>query len=684
MDNLNPQQREAVLNYQGPVMILAGAGTGKTKVVTSRIAHMIQSGVSPDSVAAMTFTNKAAKEMKERIRGILGGKKASQISISTFHAFCLKLLRNYNRDFGLETRLTLLGASDQLDLVRKALEEKGWSGAIKADDLLYQIGMCKNWLITPEDFERGRKPSGLQIDNPTMFLEGYRLYERQLVLNRAMDFDDCILKVVVGLRQNLELRSKLQAKFRYLLVDEFQDTNASQFEIIQLLASEHRNICVVGDDDQSIYSWRGAMFETLAKFEDVFPGTKVIKLEQNYRCSNIILKAANGVIANNTQRKGKELWSRSEVTEPITLASFDNAIDEAQWIADACLTLRNNSFGLENIAILYRTNVQSKNIEMALKERGLFFKTFGGQSFFERKEIRDFLSYLRLVNNPDDHLALWRVINTPPRNIGLKTQEQIEMVAKEQGIPPYHVLRGRHLENVVGDKTFEAMARFVDQIRDLSQLPLEKPSDLADLGTRIIGKFELVSYIKETTKNQLSAFKKIHNLQSLPAWLEKSGQDYLEENLVFDGKELIDQLTLGEAPQSQGDREERRYISLMTIHSAKGLEFPAVFLAGCEEGTLPHQNSLGSPSGINEERRLFYVALTRAKERLFLSHANFRDQGKPKEFRNPSRFVIEIPDRENDPLIRRLGNTHFKEEEGHRKEQTVKKLSSLREKLLSR
>lgn len=678
LDSLNPEQRAAVVNYQGPAMILAGAGTGKTRVVTARIAYMVGNGIAPERIAAMTFTNKAAKEMKERIRAILGQKKAQAISITTFHSFCLKLLRTYGSDFGVPNRLVLLGAGDQLDLVRKALEEKGWTSAIKPDDLLYQIGMCKNWLISPDDFEGGRRPSGIKIDAPTMFLEGYRLYERQLVLNRAMDFDDCILKVVFGLKANPELIEKLRHRYHYFLVDEFQDTNASQFEIIELLAGASKNICVVGDDDQSIYSWRGAMFETLSRFETVFAGTNVIKLEQNYRCSNVILKAANAVIANNTKRKSKELWSQSEITEPIVLGTFESALEEAQWIADSCLTLKNNGTDLEKIAVLYRANNQSKLIEMALRERGLYFKTFGGQSFFERKEIRDFLSYLRLINNPEDHLALWRVINTPPRGIGLKTQELIEEYAKKESMPPFNLLRSRLLDGKVTDATFESILLFLDEIRELAQLDLATPADFAHLGNQIIEKFGLVQYIKETTKNQVSSFKKIANLQSLPGWLEKAATEYVSDHLTMNAKDLLDQLTLTEAPSGSNDREERRYISLMTVHSAKGLEFPCVFISGMEEGLLPHHNSLGSPAGISEERRLFYVALTRAKERCFLSHAQFRERGKQKEFRTISRFITEIPDQQDPPLVRRLNNLNLKEEEGMRKEQTVARLSKLR------
>lgn len=678
ISGLNREQREAVIHFNGPMMILAGAGTGKTRVVTTRIAHMLEVGIAPENIAAMTFTNKAAREMKERIKSLVGSNQAAKLSISTFHSFCLNILRRWPKAAGLNAGFSLLGASDQLDLMRRVIEEKNWHGVFKPDVLLYQIGMCKNALLTPEDLKRGRVPPTLSVQDSDSIYEAYVLYERQLKLNRAIDFDDCILRTVQIFKEDTPERAKLRAQYTYVLVDEFQDTNAAQFAVIEGLASEHRNICVVGDDDQSIYSWRGAMFETIAKFEKVFEGTKIVKLEQNYRCSNVILEAANKVIANNTQRKEKNLWSESRIDFPIVLSSFESQQEEAQWIADTCFSLKMQGYPIKDFAILYRANNQAKGIEMALRDKGLPYKTFGGQSFFERKEIRDFLSYLRLCVQPEDRLALWRVINTPSRGIGLKTQEDIDELAKAKNIPPFRVMEQKLLGSEISDRSRESIADFVEQIQQLSESELNSPADVRELGLRIIGKFKLAEYIKASTKDPMSAFKKLQNLNSLPDWLEKAAGRYVEQHGKLDAKALIDHLTLTDGPQFERE-EERSYISLMTIHAAKGLEFSVVFVAGLEEGALPHHNSFGDPQGINEERRLFYVALTRAKERCLLSYAFSRMVGNQRQARQVSRFIAEVPE----TLLHKMLTKDIREPTEVRAAQTVKKLSALRSALSS-
>lgn len=662
-------------------MILAGAGTGKTRVITSRIAYMLNSGVDPANVAAMTFTNKAAKEMRERIKPLVGQERAKKLSISTFHSFCLQIIRTYPKKIGVEKGFTLVGTSDQLDLVRRALEEKGWNGLYKTDEILYQIGICKNWLVTPEELKSGKIPPG-DISDPALIAECYELYERQLVLNRAIDFDDCIFKVVKALEKDDQLCQKLQEKYKYILVDEFQDTNFSQFAILEKIGAKGGNVCVVGDDDQSIYSWRGAMYETLEKFKTIF-NPKVIKLEQNYRCTNVVLHAANTLIKNNTIRMDKTLWSQSKSDIPIDIVPKEDAVEEARWVAEKCITLIGSGKNPNEISILYRANAQAKMIEMALREAALPYKTFGGQSFFERKEIKDFLSYLRLVGNSKDNMALWRVINTPSRGIGLKTQEKLEAMAKEVKKSPFEVMSDDSLIDTLGEREKQAVKKFVDKIQKLKSREIKEPKEFELLGEAICNDFKLVDHIKQTTKNVMAKQAKVEALKSLPRWLNKSAEDMIADEGLLESTRLIDRLTLTETPIESQDEENPNYISLMTIHSSKGLEFPVVFLVGVEDGLVPHKNSIGSISGIAEERRLLYVAMTRAKEKLIMSYAHMRQTGYQKEIRKASRFLSELPKEGiNAPSF----EEHQKEQiasELKRKKSTISKLSSIRDSLKS-
>ena len=647
ISSLNPEQREAVSQYKGPMMILAGAGTGKTRVITYRIAYMLDQGVDPKKIVAMTFTNKAAKEMQERIAALVGPKFAKKISISTFHSFCLKILRSNVKLCQLANKFSLVGTSDQLDLLRRSLEEKKWTGLYRPDQLHAQISQCKNYLLTPQDLRQGKIPEGLQTEHIDLELlaEVYALYERQLELNRAIDFDDCILKVVKTLENNSEFRASIQESFRYILVDEFQDTNASQFAVLEKIVGNNQNICVVGDDDQSIYSWRGAMFETLERFEKCFKGTKIVKLEQNYRCSNIILNAANAVIKNNLKRKKKTLWSDSKVSRPIILSGSEDSTAEARWIAEKCAVLVGRGYKLNEIAILYRANTQAKLIEMALRECGLHYKTYGGQSFFERKEVKDFLCYVRLVVNPNDHLSLWRIINIPHRGIGLKTQEIIEKLAKELGVSPFKALGRPELESMITPQSFRGVRNFVALMTEFMKMPLDTPQDCVLLGSAILEKTGLLEHVKSGAKNYLAQQHKMNSLKGLPDWMGNAASDLVESQGKVDCIKLLDSLTLGDEQQFAQDEKKFDHISLMTIHRSKGLEFPAIFVTGLEEGCLPHKNSIEEGDlQINEERRLFYVAMTRAKKELFLTYSKMRQNGFQKEKRTKSRFLDELPE----------------------------------------
>lgn len=649
LSSLNPQQRDAVVTTKGPLLILAGAGTGKTRVISYRIAHMINQGISPESIVALSFTNKAAREMAERVRHLTGATIASKLNLGTFHSFCLKILREFFSEAGLSPRFAIAGSSDQIDLVRKALEELTWQGVYNPEHLHAQISRAKNQLADPQDLVNSTDLKRFGFDGAVV-AEVYSLYERQLAVHRLIDFDDCIFKVVKLLRDSSVVREKLIARFRYLLVDEFQDTNQAQLAILEALGAGHLNVCVVGDDDQSIYSWRGAMFETLERFERIFTGTKLVKLEQNYRCSNVILGAANHVIKNNSQRKTKVLWSNSTDQTPIFVSALESEEAEARWVADKCLSLLGEGFRPQDIGILYRANTQSRALEMALREARIPSKTFGGQSFFERKEVKDFMAFLRLITNPEDRMAFWRIINVPTRGIGIKSLERIEELAKTSKLPPFSVISDPQNLEAFGRQK-QALEHFHAMIAGLSKTELKSPEDFRGLGTRILNECKLLDDVRENTDPGASRDRKIENLRALPDWLEAAAREVQNETRRLDCSELIDRLTLSDQDLRKEVDKAGNFASLMTIHAAKGLEFPAVFVVGVEEDLLPHKNSVVDNAGIAEERRLFYVALTRAKRKLFLSYALERGRSyggasgediRRKE-RAPSRFLAEMP-----------------------------------------
>lgn len=643
LNTLNPEQRRGAETLTGPVLILAGAGTGKTRVITYRIAHMLDRGIAPDAIAAMTFTNKAAREMADRVTELVGPERAKKIKIGTFHSFCLMLLRDYGARLGLPKKFSLAGTSDQLDLLGRAIQEERDLTGVNLEALHAAISKAKNCLLSPEEFGRRSVHMMLNLDGE-LCAKAYELYERQLKLNRMIDFDDCIYKTVQLLDQFPEVRSQLENRFRYYLVDEFQDTNEAQLRVLELVARRNNNVCVVGDDDQSIYSWRGAMYETLERFEEIFPGTVLIKLEQNYRCTNTILKAANTVIKNNAKRKEKSLWSKSEAEYPLFLERQENEEEEAKWIALKCMSLIGEGHRAQEMAILYRANNQARLLELALRELSIPYETFGGSSFFERKEVKDFLSYVRMVARPDDRLAFWRVINTPHRGIGMKSLEKIEAACQKTGKPPFEQASVESATLGLTGKSLEALNGFIDSVKELQGLSMSTPDDVRALGEEIIKRFHLAVDIRANTKDAASRERKLENLRSLPNWLANCAGDMLKEHGSVDVHGLLDKLTLNDRDFSdRDDAAKKNRVSLMTIHASKGLEFPIVFLCGLEEDLFPHKNSVGSIQGIAEERRLFYVALTRAKIKLYLTWAQERGFGTNKSMRMPSRFLKEIP-----------------------------------------
>ncbi|MBM4250998.1 MAG: ATP-dependent DNA helicase PcrA [Deltaproteobacteria bacterium] len=676
LDELNSPQRDAVTTIDGPVMILAGAGTGKTRVITYRLAYMLGAGIPAESIVALSFTNKAAKEMSERVRRLIG-ERAKKSWLGTFHSFCLSLLRRFPNEAGLTPGFSLAGTADQLDLVRKGLEEKNWAGLYHIDQLHHQIGMAKNQLLTAEDLRSGKGVGRVGIDNQVLS-EVFDLYERQLRLNRVIDFDDCIYKTVLMLRRNPSICERIQREYRYFMVDEYQDTNTSQLAVLELLASSSHDVCVVGDDDQSIYSWRGAMYEVLERFEQLFPNTRVIKLEQNYRCSNVILDAANTVIRNNQRRKEKTLWSASQETAPIVLSPCEDETAEANLVAEKCISLMGGGLEPRDVGILYRANKQSTPIELALREARLPYRTYGGQSFFEKKEVKDFVCYLRLVLDSEDRLALWRIVNTPNRGIGLKTLERIEDQAKSTKLSPFQVMRDLSQLNGKAESAMRAFVQLIDQLREL---PLDTADHYEALGLQILKLSGLEQGIRLRTEDTGSRERKISNLRSLPKWFGTLARESSDDTGNVNVRDLLDSLAL-DNDRKEETKDGGNHISLMTIHASKGLEFPAVFVIGLEEEQLPHKNSIQDPQALCEERRLFYVALTRAKKKLHLSYCLDRSSGyQGKQSRQPSRFLDEVPAQtflRSDDAVN-LANRISSENE--RKAQTAKRLGSLRESL---
>jgi DNA helicase-2/ATP-dependent DNA helicase PcrA len=613
--------------------------------------------------------------MVERLEALVGEKTAGKVKLGTFHSFCLSILREFGDRIGLAKKFSLAGTSDQIDLLRRALQEDAALSSINVEALHAEISRAKNALLKPSDFAKRAQHVTIGFE-PELLVKAYELYERQLKLNRMIDFDDCIFKAVCLLEEFPEAREQLTNRYRYFMVDEFQDTNAAQLRVLELLGTRHNNVCVVGDDDQSIYSWRGALFETLERFERMFPGTRLIKLEQNYRCTNVILEAANTVIKNNTKRKDKTLWSANDGSWPIEVCSLASEEEEARFIATKCMSFLGEGFRAGDLAILYRANSQARALEQALREVNIPYETFGGNSFFERKEVKDFLSYVRLLARPDDRLAFYRVINTPNRGIGLKSLEKIEDGTARSQTSPWRVAKESADSLCLTSKSLASLQQFVGDFESLRGWTVSSAEDLAQLGHEIIKRFHLTQDIRAHVKDAASVERKIDALKSLPRWLASAAQDMLKERGHLDIHELLDRLTLNDRDFSdRDDNGKPNRVSLMTMHASKGLEFPAVIVCGMEEDLFPHKNSASSSHGLMEERRLFYVALTRAKKRSVLTWSAERGTGPMKSSRLPSRFLSELPSGTFN-ANQHMANTAARVEE--KKEKTLSALQSLR------
>ena len=629
---LNPQQAEAVINTEGPMLIMAGAGSGKTKVLTCRVANLLQKGVRPYRILAITFTNKAAAEMRERVNN-MSGPAAKDVWLFTFHAFCARFLRmEIDKLPGYGGNFAIYDTADSQNLIKQILKEMNLDDKrFQPSGILSRISNAKNALQDAAAFAR---QAGDFYEQKVADI--YSRYEQKLQLNNALDFDDLLMLSIKLLQENKEVREKYQDRFDYLLVDEYQDTNHAQYLLTKFLAARHRNICVVGDADQSIYGWRGADIQNILDFEKDYPDAKVIKLEQNYRSTQIILDAANAVIENNTGRKPKNLWTENKSGADIIYFQAVDERDEARFVIEQLQNLqRTENKKLGDMAILYRTNTQSRIFEEMLIKSGISYNMVGSLKFYERKEIKDIIAYLRVIFNPADSLSLLRIINVPKRGIGDASLAKIQAYAAANNVSLFEAVSNAAAIDGLSSRFISKLDDLAGIIFELMNLANEAPvEDLIDRVLRDTGYLEELE--NERTPQAQSRIDNLHELISVAQEFAASEEENNLENflahvaLVSD----IDDTELGEDA-----------ITLMTLHSSKGLEFPVVFLVGMEEGLFPHARTLMDETEIEEERRLCYVGITRAKEKLFLSSTKMRTIYGNTVTYPPSRFLQEIPAR---------------------------------------
>lgn len=654
LQGLNAAQHEAVVNYKGASLIVAGAGSGKTRVLTTRIAHMIDEGVEPYRILALTFTNKAAAEMRERIATIIGPEKSRYIWMGTFHSIFLRILREEADKIGFDRNFSIYDSADSKNLLKNIIKEMNLSDEhYKPGVVLARISLAKNNLVTPEAYMANTnfiaRDREQRIDR---LVDVYVEYARRCKANSAMDFDDMLLYTNILLRDFPEVTAKYQMRFQYLLVDEYQDTNYAQYVIIRRLAQQHANVCVVGDDAQSIYSFRGAKIENILRFRNDYPEAQTFKLEQNYRSTQTIVDAANSVIRQNSNQIKKDSFSEGEVGVPIKVHKAYTDQEEAAIVADNIRGLMRDGAAWSDMAILYRTNMQSRAMEEALRRRGVPYKIYSGTSFYQRKEIKDMLAYIRLVVNPSDNEAFERIINYPARGLGDVTLSRIAAAAETNNISLFETVSTISHETMgIKGSTSSKLTGFVEMINGLSMLRAEM--GLYQFGMELASRSGILSVYKvENSPESQSALDNIEELLN-------SMQTFSEQELREESYDTVTgELILGAAieptidewlqnialmtDQDNTSEEEREKVTMMTIHAAKGLEFRYVFIVGLEENLFPSLMSFGTPEGLEEERRLFYVALTRAKEAAFLTFAQSRFKWGKMEFCSASRFLSEI------------------------------------------
>lgn len=616
IDNLNNKQKEAVLYNEGPLLILAGAGSGKTKVLTTKIAYLIEEkNVSPYEILAITFTNKASLEMKERITNLIG-PVAKMIQISTFHSFGLKLIRENATYLGYDANFSIMDSDDSLTIIKKIMKDKNLDPkvynpkAIKA-----KISSCKNEMIGEDAYERYAVSEYEKV-----VLEIYRTYQKKLKNSNAMDFDDLLNLPIELFKKHPSILEKYQNRFQYVLIDEYQDTNEPQYILSKMMSAKYKNICVVGDDSQAIFSWRGANYQKILNFEKDYQNAKVIMLEQNYRSTKKILDAANCVIKNNKQRKDKNLWTENEEGEKIKYYRSYDGKDEAHFVSHTISKLQESGVSYEDIAVLYRTNAQSRTVEEELLKDNIPYHIVGGFSFYQRKEIKDLLAYLKLIHNPKDNVSMLRAINTPKRGIGLKTIDNLTRKADLENISLFEAIDGGKeaafkeiIEKLIQVKEEISLTELIEKVLDSSGLKQELESEKsleADIRLENLEEFKSITMAFEAREGEISL------------------EDFLFEVSLVSDKDEYD--------------ENNGKVNLMTVHSVKGLEYDYVFIIGMEEGLFPHMNSLMEASELEEERRLCYVAITRAKKDLYILNARRRVLFGKDQINPPSRFIGEI------------------------------------------
>ena len=634
-DKLNEPQREAVYHTDGPLLILAGAGSGKTRVLTHRIAYLIgERGVNPWNILAITFTNKAAEEMRQRVDNLVGFG-AESVWVSTFHSACVRILRRFIDRLGYENHFTIYDTDDQKTLIKEVCRKVDVDTKVfKERSLLSAISSAKNEMILPDEFELNAGGDFAKMK----IAKVYREYETQMRANNALDFDDLLVKTVQLLQTQPDVLESYQERFRYIMVDEYQDTNTVQFQLVSLLAGKYKNLCVVGDDDQSIYKFRGANIRNILDFEHEFPDAKVIKLEHNYRSTGNILNAANSVIANTRGRKEKSLWTENGEGELIRLRQFDTAFDEADFIGEDIKNAVRQGGSYNDSAVLYRTNAQSRLLEEKFIAMNIPYKIVGGVNFYARREIKDLLAYLKTIDNGRDDVAVRRIINVPKRGIGLTTINRIQESATERGIGFYEALLAPELIAGVGRSAtkLDSFAALIEYFKTLAE-----EMNITDLLQEVIEKTGYIESLENEDKEEAKTRKEnIDELISKAATYEESCQDK-DEKATLSG--FLEEVALVADIDSLD--EDQEYVVLMTLHSAKGLEFPRVYLAGMEDGLFPGYMSInaGDREELEEERRLCYVGITRAEQELTLTSARRRMVHGETQYNPMSRFVKEIP-----------------------------------------
>ncbi len=623
--DLNPEQYRAATHPEGALLILAGAGTGKTRVLTARIAWLVSQGVDPASILAVTFTNKAAREMRERIAGMLSRNEARVMTICTFHSLCVRLLRHDAALLGYKENFSIFDESDQMGLIKKL------AGRIHDQKDPINPDLAKNLISKAKNLG-----SSFPEETGTALGSLFARYQEELKTLNAMDFDDLLLQARNLLAQHPEARTRWQERYRFILVDEFQDTNRLQMELITHLVSEPINLCVVGDDDQSIYGWRGAESAHLIEFEQAFPNAEIITLEQNYRSTDVILNVANRLIKNNARRRKKNLWSHEKEGDPVRVLNSENDADEAEFIADEILESRRNNESWNQFAILYRMNAQARFFETALRERKIPYRVVGGRSFFDRREIKDVMAYLSALLNPDDDAALLRVLTTPPRGLGKTSLQRLMEISTQQQQTLFQVLQQPEVRADFSTKAQEAIRYFLEEWETL-KVRLQTPGH--DVGALLGELLKEVGYyddLRKSCKKEEEADARENNVRELL----QSLTDYCQKNRREGMQGFLDHMLLQREKEDE-DEEVHDGVTLITLHAAKGLEFPHVYLVGLEDGLLPHERAKQEGT-VDEERRLCYVGITRAQKKLTLTYCRTRKKFGTVISCKPSVFLLEL------------------------------------------